>query len=178
MKNKAINTIKYTGIVTLSRYDGIQKVKIAQAHNEGFNPLFDFLTDCLVGKFNNNKRPAKIKLLKRELSTDNSGNIIESYQDLTGFIYLLREPDKSSTDSSRGIVRYSFIIPRDYMETLDDTENLGLGLYTNSETDSVEGLKNFAAYCELGLDRNDIAGASLAVDWELIISNLAYYETK
>lgn len=178
MKNKAINTIRYTGIVTLSRYDGEQKIKIAQMHNEGFNPLFDFLTDCLVGDFNNTKRPAKIKLLKQELNTDDYGNIIESYQDITDFIYLLTKPDKSPTDSARGVVRYSFIIPREYMKTLDNTENLGLGLYTNSASNSADDLKNFAAYCKLDFNSSDIAGAALAVDWELIISNLEYYENE
>lgn len=175
MKNKAINTLSYSGIVTLSRTDGIKKTKIAQMHNEGKNPLFAFLADCLIGDFYHTKRPAKIKLLKRELSTGENSVTIEDYVDITGSIHLLTQPI-AEHDASRSLVRYSFIIPRDYIEGLDDMTDLWLGLYTLGTSDS--DTADFAACCEVDIDKNDIAGASLAVDWELIISNLTYYENE
>lgn len=175
MKNKAINTLNYSGIVTLSRIDGTKKTKIAQAHNEGKNPLFAFLADCLAGDFHNVKRPAKIKLLKLERSTGEDNVTIEDYTDITGSIHLLTPPI-AEYDASRSLVRYSFIIPRDYIEGLDDMNDLWLGLYTLGTSDS--DTADFAACCEIDLDSNIIAGASLAVDWELIISNLAYYENE
>lgn len=175
MKNKAINTLNYSGIVTLSRIDGAKKIKIAQVHNEGHNPLFKFLADCLVGDFHNIERPAKIKLLKLERSTGEDNVTIEDYKDITGSIHLLKQP-KAEYDASRSLVRYSFIIPRDYIEGLDDMNDLWLGLYTLGTSDS--DTADFAACCEIALNQSAIAGAALAVDWELIISNLAYYENE
>ena len=51
MKNTAINTLKYTGIVTLSQYIGSKKRQIARMHNEGGDALFRFLANCLAGDF-------------------------------------------------------------------------------------------------------------------------------
>ena len=45
MTNTAVNTLTYTGIVTLSQYIENKKVKIGQTHNKGGAPLFKFLSN-------------------------------------------------------------------------------------------------------------------------------------
>ena len=162
MKNTALNTLKYTGVVTLSQYIGQKKYKVAQFHNEGGNALFNFLADCLLGDFDKSKlnRPTKVMLVTRT----SNGSAYE-YTGVSGFVYLLTNPEK---DTSNGAckVRYSFIIPQDIVEGLS-LDNLGIGLYSDVE----KSPEAFVAYCDLDISINSLVDSALVVDWELIISN-------
>lgn len=164
MKDNTINNIGYTGIVTLSRYTGHKKVKIIEAHNEGKYPLFNFFTDCLIGDFDIAKidRPTKIMLLM-------SNKARTECTSKSGFIYLLKKPEKSSVaNSSAAAVKYSFIIPRDQLEGV--TFN-SIGLYTNSSTE--DNVESYAAIVDIeSYTEQELASSTaLVVDWELIISN-------
>lgn len=177
MKGNAINTLTYTGIVTLSQYIGGKKVRVAQVHNTGGNPLFNFLADCLIGDFAIAKisKPTKVMLLIKTTTAAEDGSKIISYSAKSGgFIYLLSSPEKVyDTESTR--VRYSFIIPKDYFMNMptEAGKELGLGLYTDNATDNTEeDLKKFAAFCSLGDVKNlSSAANNLVVDWDLVISN-------
>lgn len=177
MKNIASNTLSYAGVVTLSKVVGQKKIKVAQVHNTGGESLFEFLADCLAYDFDRARinRPAKIRLLERTTYADESSKdgYSYSYTSASGFIYLLTQPEKIYGEANQCRVRYSFIIPRDYLEGVDSFDNLGIGLYSNSVKTEVESedLQNFTAFCLLDLNRNTIAETSLAVDWELIIYN-------
>jgi hypothetical protein len=157
MKNIAINTLKYTGIVTLSQYIGNKKIKVAQMHNNGGSPLFNFLTDCLVGDFENARlnRPTKIKLLSYNTES-------KAYEAVSGFITLLYPAEKVDGPA----VRYSFMISKEFIASADFT-NLYLGLYTSATTD----VNNFAAICKLNISKTSLTNVALLVDWELAISN-------
>ena len=65
MKNTALNTLNYTGIVTLSQYVGKTKLQIAQFHNTGNTSLFSFLANCLAGEFDKVKShtPTLVKVI-------------------------------------------------------------------------------------------------------------------
>jgi hypothetical protein len=171
MKNTAINTLKYTGIVTISQYIGSKKIKLAQTHNAGGNSLFNFLADCLVGDFSiaTLNRPTKIRLLNHSTTIDLATNkTVETYTPVSDFLYLYTKPEKVY-DISKGIVRYSFAISRDTLESGDFNS---IGLYNDSATGS--DTENFAAFCEIEIPRTEILASSLlVVDWELIISNMS-----
>ena len=169
MKNTAINTLTYTGIVTLSQYIGNKKVKIAQLHNTGGESLFKFLANCFAGNFESaqNNRPAKVKLLNKTLVGD---DIV--YRSVSGFIFV-RNLQQRLVNSRECCVRYSFIIPRDLFEDLTNISTLGLGLYSLDTPEDEPG--SFVAFCalsaDLNLNRNKITNASLVVDWDLLIAN-------
>jgi hypothetical protein len=163
MKNTAVNTLKYTGIVTLSQYIGSKKIKIAQMHNTGKKSLFDYLADCLIGDFTKvgATRPTKIKLVNYIVSNDPN-----TYSDVSGFIYLLTKPEKIE-DANSCRVRYSFIVPKDEIEGITFT-NLGVGLYADGANDT----SAVAAFCPInGLSASVLMNASLVIDWELVISD-------
>jgi hypothetical protein len=168
MRNRALNTLSYTGIVTLSQYVGNKKVKIARIHNTGGKALFEFLADCLAGNFSaaRLKMPKKIKLLRRTRNDDES----YSFSSVSGFIFLLDEA-VSDSSYSQSKVTYSFLINRDQFDSIDDFNNLCLGLYTNNISNSDDDVENFAAYCVLENLDSSITNATLVVDWELNISN-------
>ena len=164
MKNRALNTLKYTGIVTLSQCIGSNKFQIAQIHNVGKNPLFNFLTDCLIGNFDTARAslPTKIMLLKEIVKDSTTGE--KDYESKSDFIYLTSKPEKGS---SVGTVKYSFIVPRAYVE--GDMFN-GIGLYTNATSE--EEFNKFAAFCRVDLNQANLSSSAvLVVDWELTISN-------
>ena len=163
-KNKALNSIQYTGTVTLSRYIGEKKVKIAQFNNAGKYSLFNFFSDCLLGDFDiaKNNRPTKIMLLNKEVSK--AGEI--SYESKSGYIYLYNKPVKSYS-AQKGIVQYSFHIYRDFLE---GTTFNSIGLYPDSA--GYSDVENFAAVVDNVKPEHDISKlAVLVVDWELTISN-------
>lgn len=168
MKNIATNALSYTGIVTLSQYVGTKKIKVAQLHNTGGASLFNFLSNCLAGDFTIAKlnRPTKVKLLRRY--ADVSGTY--SYESVTEFIFL-RTPPEPAFNAGESRVRFSFIIPRDFLDTLSNSGGtLGLGLYANSVLDG--DTENFMAFCALDeLDQSALLNAFLDVDWELVISS-------
>jgi len=168
MKNRAVNTLKYTGVVTLSQYIGSKKVKIAQIHNTGGNPLFNFLADCLIGDFTVAKAsmPSKIMLLKRDESAMNG------FTSLTDFIHLLTKPEKvyKSETNTTSVARYSFIISKDMLSSINNFDGFGIGLFTDGA--SIDEPWNYAAFCELNLTKNALVNSSLVVDWELSFSNV------
>lgn len=162
----ATNNIAYTGIVRLSQYTKEKKSVVAEIHNEGGLPLFDFLADCLVGNFNaaSISRPTKILLL----NVDEDRNIAAA--DNTSFIHLLTVPEKIYS-KDEGIVKYSFMIPQEYFAA-GNTENAtrfnAIGLYA----DSAEVAEDYAAFCEVNTSGWSISISSvLILDWELHISN-------
>ena len=165
MKNIAKNAIGYTGIVTISRYSNNKKIEIAKVHNEGRNPLFDFLADCLVGDYTmaSVSIPEKIMLL-HATGTGDSQKIASA----SGFIHWTTPPEKI-TREDKSCARYSFLVPSDRIE---GTFNR-IGLYTKAATDKTDELGNYAAYCDIHDTDNtgSAASAALIIDWELIISN-------
>ena len=163
LKGTTINTVEYTGIVTLSQYIKGKKVVISKIHNEGGKALFDFLTDCLLGDFDLAKvdRPTKIMLL------DTAGGVITKANN-TGFVSLLSNPVKVY-DANMGIIRYSFHITQDLFA---GTSFDAIGLYPNSATEL--DLDRYAAKCNI--EDSDLEGLSvssvLVLDWELRLANL------
>lgn len=167
MKNTAINSLKYTGIVTISQYIGRKKIKIAQIHNAGGDSLFEFLASSLIGDFAMAKvlRPTKIMLLQQENTVDSP---VYTTLDNAEFYYLLTRPEKiTSVGSSR--IKYSFLIPKTVIDNLADFTNLSIGLYADAAKSTTPN--DYAAVCNLGISKNNVVSASLVVDWELVISN-------
>ena len=172
MKNMALNTLTYTGIVTLSQYVGSKKIKLAQVHNAGGASLFSFLAGCLAGDFTlaRYNAPTKIKFIERNGSLEEG----YSYTSLTQFISF-RTPPEPTYNAGESHVKFSFVIPRDFIEklTVSSSSNgkiVGLGLYANSISEQDHG--NFMAFCELTkFENSSLHNAYLVVDWELIISN-------
>ena len=167
MKNKAINTLEYTGVVKLSQYIGTKKVEVARLQNEGNYSLFNFFADCLVGDFEiaQINRPTKIMLLQKEQKDPTTVEYISK----SGFIFQTSKPEKVY-DTTKGIVRYSFIIPKDLISSIKPETVSHIGLYANSASDGEES--NFSALVGVDLTSDNVAAsAAVLVDWELNISN-------
>ena len=171
MRNTAINSLRYTGIVTVSQCIGSKKIELVKYNNTGSTTLFNFITDCLLGDFETAKanRPTKIMLLEYVQTDANNQQLEEPYhKSKSGFIYLLNKPEKVYDDVN-GIVRYSFKITRDMRE---GTSFDSIGLYANS-TDDIH-LENWAAMVH-GVKLNGLGtsqtSSALIIDWELHITN-------
>jgi hypothetical protein len=162
MKNIAINTLKYTGIVTLSQYIGKDKTVVKKIKNAGGAALFNFLADCIAGDFDIAKltRPTRIMLL-------NADKELTNITPVSGFIPILTSPEKvSSSTGTVGAVRYSFIIPREYFELNFNS----IGLYSNVV--STDEADKFSAFAWVDIASNSISKSSvLVVDWELMVTN-------
>ena len=167
IKSITQNNIGYTGIVKLSQYTKNKKFKIAEIHNEGGKPLFDFLADCLIGNFTvaATNRPNKIALLN---INDEAGQVTVEAAEGTSFIYLLTAPEKVYNENA-GVVRYSFIIPQEYFAGVGGAVRFNaIGLYLDSATT----VDDYAACCKVDTKDWSISISSvLVLDWELHIAN-------
>lgn len=169
MKNTAVNSLQYTGIATLSQYIGSKKVEIAKFKNKGL-ALFDFLTDCLIGKFDTAKykRPISIMLLERTEETV-SGVTTYDYESRSAFIPITSA--EKVYDPTKGIVRYSFTV---YRDQIDKRSFNSIGLYCSAAVDDYKNNMSAVVYDPAlqngGTFNLDIASA-LVVDWELYIAN-------
>ena len=168
MKNSAINTLKYTGTVTLSQCIGSKKIKLAQINNAGGQPLFNFFADCLLSDFEIAKMncPSKIKLLA-EKPGDSEGQT--KYESKSGFINWTSKPEKVYTGSVISTVRYSFIVPR---ALLSGNTFSHIGLYADSAKHGDEN--NYAAIVFTDSLTDISTSSALIIDWELNISNGIY----
>ena len=167
MKSKTLNTLSYTGVVTLSRYIGSKKVELMQLHNTGGSELFNFISDCFLGNFSEaeNERPTKIKVLNYDTVEG-----IKHYTSASGFIHLLTKPEKVSKDN-QSCIRYSFLIPRDVINNIDNEPGLALGLYAKRTLNDESVVENFSAVCDISYAKSLFNNISLVVDWELTITN-------
>ena len=164
MKNKAVNQLEYTGIVTLSQYiDGNKKI-IKRIKNSGGSSLYDFFSACLIGDFTTaaKTRPAKIIFLKKDVE-DNKTTLSPVS---SGFIYPLADPIRiSGQTGSDTSICFSFTIPIGYTK-LDFTH---IGLYPN--TASTVDLDRYSAICSFSLIDATISTSSvLVIDWVLKIA--------
>ena len=170
MKSKTLNTLSYTGVVTLSRYIGSKKVELTKIHNSGTLALFDFLADCFIGAFTDaeDKRPTKIKVLNRTVTPDG----VTSYTSASGFVHLLTTPEKVFNEKANQIfVCYSFLVPRDIINNIANTKGLALGLYAKKALKNEENTEDFSAVCNIDSIKDLSTNTSLVVDWELAITN-------
>ena len=167
IKGTTINSLGYTGIVTLSQYIGAKRKILAKSHNEGGMALFNYLASCLAGDFDivSVDRPTKILLL--DMNRDESTGDIKLERAVNSrFITLLTKPEIVYSNVE-GIVRYSFVIPQ---EMLMGTNFNAIGLYSASAVE--EDINDYAACCSIELDKNNMSLSTvLVVDWELHISN-------
>ena len=167
-KNKAINTLTYTGIVTLSQYLGNKKTVVYRSHNEGGSVLFNFFANCLIGDFSNANKslPTKVMFLTKPTASSNYTPVNPS-----AFTHLLTTPERDY-EGDIPCVRYSFVIPKDRVVVARTNENIYLGLYNEENTDPADAelAQKYMAVCPVDLTGSS-ANAALVVDWELFISN-------
>ena len=131
--------------------------------------MFSFFANCLAGEFDKAKAniPNNIRILRRSTTSDG-----DSYTAVDGSAIPLRTPPVPSYTAGESRVRFSFIIPKDFLDSLKQSSSqdtvTGLGLYAKS----AKSADDFMAFCVLSnLDQNIQTKAYLVVDWELIISN-------
>lgn len=165
MSGTSINNLTYTGTVTLSRYNGKDKKVIQKVKNTGGTRLFKFFSNCLIGEFTAaaEDRPVKIMLVKKTALNSET----YTYTPKSGFIYLLTLPEKLiNKDSARSVIRYSFIVPKEYLAV----DFNGIGLYAESATTQEAG--DYSAFSDVDLIIETLPASSvLVVDWELTIQN-------
>jgi hypothetical protein len=140
--------------------------------NNGTEPLFKFLGNCLIGSFEDAKPyiPNKIRLLKNT----SSGALGEKNVNPSSFWRTLAKAPaiSSDADTKSAKVIYSFEIPRS--EITDDFNQVALyGADTDDYTD-------FSAYYYLTDESGDLdlvdatewsTTTILLIDWELSLSN-------
>lgn len=166
-------SIKYSGKVKISEYNGTVKISEKEIKNSGFLPLFKFLTYCLQGNYKvaDNIRPIKIKTFynSSKASEIDPNNKVGSS---TAFIYADSMPLINNDDETSSSLTLHFSIPCAY---LVGTQINQLRLYAANTKDDDPSAEVFLLNKEGEWDPITIDGQkntyNLSIDWTLKISN-------
>jgi hypothetical protein len=167
MKNRAVNQLEYTGIVTLSQYiDGNKKI-IKRIKNSGGSSLYDFFSACLVGDFTTAAKIRPVKIIFLNNTVEDKKTIYTPASE--GFIYQTTDPERiSGQTGSDTSICYSFTVPIGYTKLVFNH----IGLYPSAADTTT--LDKYSAICEFSLKDATISASSvLVIDWVLKIANPA-----
>ena len=74
-----VSSIKYNGKVKISFVSKSGRpIKSIERHNQGCRPLFNFITSCMMGRYNDSNRPVYLMLYKKgeNFSESNLGTYV------------------------------------------------------------------------------------------------------
>lgn len=168
--------IIYQGSVKVTLKKGNKIIYSKSYHNNGGSPLFNFLTGCLAGRYQENDRPKNIRFFYA--SEDSSpGPITNSSTPCSPFIALNKV---GLTEDSQGVVLH-FTVPCAFVKTTGSNGKVNqIGLYSNAYTQSDNQQENYSAYWNLVDDNgnwdpmtvsSDNGDYNIFVEWTLSFTN-------
>ena len=131
-----VRSIKYNGKVKISFVSKSGRpIKSIERHNQGCRPLFNLITSCMMGRYNDSNRPVYLMIYKKgeNFSESNLGTYV-----LPNLQYLVSTENTYDALTNVGSVKYKFIFPGSLL--LDDADVLALYNYSNAT--SSEGYFN------------------------------------
>jgi len=168
-----VNSINYIGNVTIKYVTKSGRpVKSIYRHNKGCRPLFNFITSCMMGKYNENNRPVYLMVYKKgeEVTSENLGTPV-----LPNLQYILNTESSYDSENDAGIVKYKFMFPGSVLT--NDGDVIALFNYNNANTYKIEGANVPSNYVELTgadiINQSDVINQNVIVIWELQFSNKA-----
>lgn len=174
IENKTGTNIGYSGKVSIKILHGTKAVKNITIHNNGCQPLFDFLAYCLVGDYNEANSPRYLRAF--ETQNTEAQSFDPEHESTLRIIPVSSITKVNSSNANSGVVRYSFLTPGSFFlpgSVIDE-----LALYSSANIDSKT---NPSAYIILRPATEDPEhpyesisidpDTNLVIIWELSISN-------
>lgn len=181
-----IQTLNYSGIVSVKIYRKDRLISTKTFHNKGRFPLFKFLCQCLGGLYADENKPSQIKLfnytsgtstLASDFNWESEADWKAGITEVSSYITLDATPVIKSTEDEENQqykITFHFRIPDAYIA--GQQINL-IGLYGNN---AVDPRKDALAYYKF-TDENgawaplDFSGATgnftVIIDWTIILQN-------
>lgn len=164
------NSIEYKGKVSIKYVRNGRTLKSIQKHNTGCQPLFTFITDCLVSRYQESNRPAYIMLYNNSdpdvSKTDLGQNCLNGVQ------YVVKTESGYDDVEGFGYAKYKFIVPGNLLSSKANV--IALYNLTNAPTFDDRGSMNPSSYIELGedaIDSSAVTDKNIIIIWELRVSN-------
>ena len=167
-ENKSVinDTFQYTGTVTLKTIKGGKVTSSKTYHNNGGNELFNFLYNCLAGKYIDSSRPAYIVAYYKDAG-ENKYTANGSLNTISATII-----EASSTEPA--CIEYRFILP--YLSAYTSTGIDGFAVYNSSKNpisasagDNVS--TDYSMILELNENKKINKDETTLVVWRLQIEN-------
>lgn len=156
-------SLTYEGKVTVDILLGNKVIKTVEGHNEGKQPLFEFLALCIINQYDKNRRPNFIRLF-----TGEEGNLRE----VTNAAITHNGVNITSTaDSAEASLR--FLIPYTAINKLSssgETSITALKIYNSINYDNLEG-ESALYYLKKPILVENNLNTNIQVTWALKISN-------
>lgn len=169
VENKPVQSIGYSGRIKLALRSGRTVILTKTYNNNGFSPLFEFLSYCLAGQYSaaNEIRPSKIMLWNS--SGDPTACNLDSSAQASGFI---SNNTAATISKTKDTTIFHFLIPKIYITNQQFNQ---IALYGNTISDK----KNPSALFNLvsngsweGINISEWAdNFNLVVEWEMTVSN-------
>ena len=168
-KNKSTTqstSLNYSGDVTIKVVRDNKVVQIIDGHNHGNVRLFDFITTCLCGLYEDTLCPKFLNVFHVENSSDT--NVTSNMDSLTGIIPIASSLSTSGDSSSTA--NLTFTIPGELFNGTSQSPNL-FALYSKKEIDNQTN-PCAVIYLETNLT-NITSDTNLILVWKLNISNMS-----
>jgi len=159
-------SFKYEGNVTVDILLGDKIIKTVKGHNEGKQPLFEFLALCIIIQYEKNLRPNFIRLFANE--SDES----DVLKELTNTAITHSGVSVTSSDSSAE-ASLRFLIPHTAITKLNsagETKITALKIYNSANYTNLEG-ESVVYYLNSPIVIENNLNANVQVTWTLKISN-------
>lgn len=150
------SSITYRGEVTIELMNGNKVYKKFTTKNTGNKPLFAFLGDCLIGHFDNQGFPSRLKFF------DGEGRALT-----TGIPYNKVSRESPSGDENAMYIRYTFLVPYSSLAKGAVVTELRLFNIRNANSDTDYSAK-------ISISDNPIIGdgsSNIRIIWKIKISN-------
>ena len=148
-------SISYTGNVKVSVVRDGKVIKKRRGRNSGKLPLFSFLTNCLIGAYNDKLRPRFIKLFN-----DSDEEISYSYIPFSEINVDSTAAD-ATTVSSTAI--FKFLVP---FSALKQGEKVKIIRIYNSDSEEM-AVYELSEADEITIEINE----SIIIEWDMVISD-------
>lgn len=149
-----VTNISYRGNITLTIMHGDRKVKTIKAHNNGLQPLFEYLVHCLAGDFIASKVPSYLRVF-------NASDVELTYRAI---------PTTTTIDyvvsSSSASVVLSFNVSSSALRETSNIKKFKIYSRENRDTSS-----NPSATFDLDNAISITQGSNLVVAWQMSVSN-------
>lgn len=170
----ATNSFDYSGNVTIKIQRGDSTVKTYNYTNNGNLPLYEFLANCVAGKFYESQRPTRLVLFTKKTETNGDVDTV-TWSPATsdrGIFYAKTPVITRDTDSCTATLH--FVVP---YSVIYESPIAALKLYS---ADSIsDSLDSYSAVIELDpvIDLTELVSRgnknySLIVDWKLTFKHI------
>lgn len=177
-KKKSVNTIAYSGNVTIQVLHGNKVVSSRKVHNAGRMDLFKFIAYCLGNNYMESMAPRYLRTFNCDAkpTESNLGNQLTIGHEMSDIVAFSSITYSQSSNPDIAKVSLSFLVPGSHLINTSESKINTLCLYSTDTFEEARMSSPIAyVYLEDAQGQEDpiefTSGVNIVIIWELSIGN-------